>query len=169
VLQTSTSFEQHHSLLGASLRRTAGAPGANPRFVQDFIRPRGLRTPATLVFCDAVDDLAKLPAPPPECIPPHLLLLRWAVYPVFRVLQRIYGTELFRDDWRRTDPEHQRALQLREEARTARHKAAQETKRERERRRAAKTAARAEALSKKASGRKERGQARREGRESTTA
>jgi hypothetical protein len=165
VLQTSTSFEQHHALLGASLRRPAAAPGANPRFVQDFIRPRGVRTPATLVFCDAVDELAKLPAPPPERIPPHLLLLRWAVYPVFRMLQRIYGTELFRDDWKRTDPEHQRMLQQREQAREARHRAAEETKRERERRRAAKTAARAEALQRKASGRQER----REGREKTPA
>jgi hypothetical protein len=169
VLQTSTSFEQHHSLLGASLRRTAGAPGANPRFVQDFIRPRGLRTPATLVFCDAVDQLATLPAPPPEHIPPHLLLLRWAVYPVFRILQRIYGTELFRDDWRRTDPEHQRVLQLREQARAARHSAAEETRRERERRRAAKSAARAEALRQKASRRQQRDRERRPGRESTPA
>ena len=169
VLQTSTTFEQHHSQLGASLRRPAAAPGANPRFVEDFIRPRGLRTPATLVFCDAVDDLAKLPAPPPEHTLPHLLLLRWAVYPVFRILQRIYGTELFRDDWRRTDPEHQRVLQLREEARAARHRAAEETKRERERRRAAKTAARAEALRKKAGDRQQRGHERREGREKTPA
>jgi hypothetical protein len=169
VLQTSTSFEQHHSLLGASLRRPAAAPGANPRFVQDFIRPRGLRAPATLVFCDAVDELAALPAPPPEHTPFHLLLLRWAVYPVFRVLQRVFGTELFRDDFRRTDPEHQRALQLREQAREARHKAAEETRRERERRREAKSAARAEALRQKASRRREQGRERGAGRESRPA
>ena len=151
VLQTSTTFQEHHAKLGLSLRRSSTAPGTNPRFVQEFIRPRGLRTPATLVFCDAVDGLLELPVPPPERTPLRLLLLRWAAYPVFLMLQRAYGTDLFRDDWRRTDPEHQRVLQQREQARQARHKAADETKRERERRRAAKTAARAEALRKKAS------------------
>ena len=80
----------------------------------------------------------------------HLLLLRWAAYPAFLVLRRVYGTEVFRDDWSRTDPEHQRVLQEREKAREARHKAAEETKRERERRRAAKTAAREAALRAKA-------------------
>ena len=156
VLQTSTTFAEHHAKLGGSLRRSPTAPGTNPRFVQDFIRPRGLRTPATLVFCDAVDELSALPRPRPERTPPHLLLLRWVVYPVFRILQRVYGTDLFRDDWRRTDPEHQRLLQQREKARQLRHQAAAETKRERERRRAAKTAARADALRKKASRRSER-------------
>ncbi len=165
VLQTSTSFQEHHAKLAASLRRSPTAPGTNPRFVQEFIRPRGLRTPATLVFCDAVDELSTLPIPRPERTPPRLLLLRWAVYPVFRVLQRAYGTDLFRDDWRRTDPEHQRLLQEREKARQARHKAAEETRRERERRRAAKTAARAEALRRKASRKASRGS----GRERTPA
>ena len=80
---------------------------------------------------------------------------------VFLMLRRAYRTDLFRDDWRRTDPEHQRVLQERERARQARHQAADETKRERERRRAAKTAARGEALRKKAS--------RRSGREHTPA
>ena len=164
VLQTSPTLEEHHRQLGASLRRPSSSPGANPRFVQEFIRPLGLRTPATLVFCDAVDELAHLPAPPAERTPPHLFLLRWTIYPVFRTLQRIYGTELFRDDWRRTDPEHQRVLQLREQARHARHKAAEETRRERDRRREAKSAARAEALRRKASRRQQQGQERRQER-----
>ena len=151
VLQTSTSFEEHHTKLAASLRRSPTTTGTNPRFVQEFIRPRGLRTPATLVFCDAVEELSTLPIPQPERTPLQLLLLRWAVYPVFRMLQRAYGTDLFRDDWRRTDPEHQRLLQEREKARQARHHAAEETRRERERRRMAKGAARAEALQRKAS------------------
>jgi hypothetical protein len=150
VLQNSTTFQEHHEKLGASLRRSSAVAGANPRFVEEFIRPRGLRTPATLVFCDAVEELSTLPVPRPERTPLRLLLLRWAVYPVFRMLQRAYGTDLFRDDWRRTDPEHQRLLQEREKVRQARHEAAEETRRERERRRAAKTTARAEALRRKA-------------------
>jgi hypothetical protein len=85
-----------------------------------------------------------------ERTPIHLLLVRWAVYPIFLILRRLYGTELFRDDWRRTDPEHQKVLQAREQERQARHKAAEETKRARERRRAEKTAAREAALKKKA-------------------
>ena len=156
VLHTSTTFEEHHAMLGTSLRRSSTTPGSNPRFVQDFIRPRGLRTPATLVFCDAVDDLLKLPAPPPGPTPFRLLLVRWAAYPAFLILRRVYGTDLFRDDWRRTDPEHQRVLQERDKAREARHKAAEETKRERERRRAAKTAAREAALRAKAGRRTKR-------------
>ena len=89
VLHTSTTFEEHHAELGASLRRSPTTPGSNPRFVQDFIRPRGLRTPATLVFCDAVDDLLKLPVPRPERTPLHLLLVRWAAYPVFLILRAL--------------------------------------------------------------------------------
>ena len=156
ILHTSTTFEEHHAQLGRSLRRSSTTPGSNPRFVQDFIRPRGLRTPATLVFCDAVDDLLKLPVPRPERTPLHLLLVRWAAYPVFLILRRVYGTDVFRDDWRRTDPEHQRVLQEREKAREARHKAAEDTKRERERRRAAKTSAREAALRAKADRRAKR-------------
>ena len=90
--------------------------------------------------------LSRIPAPVAERTPSHLLLLRWVAYPVFLALQRMYGTELFRDDWRRTDREHQRRLELREQERQARHLAAEETKRERERRRAAKTAAREAAV-----------------------
>jgi len=146
VLQTSTTFEEHHAQLSASLRRSPTGPGTNPRFVLEFIRPHGIDTPATPVFCDAVDALLKIPAPPPERTPVHLLLLRWVAYPVFLALQRIYGAELFRDDWRRTDREHQRRLELREQERQARHQAAEDTKRERERRRAAKTAAREAAV-----------------------
>jgi hypothetical protein len=156
VLQASRTVEEHHAKLGASLRGESTTPGANSRFVSDFIRPHGLRKPATLIFCDAIENLAKLPVPKPERTPMHLLPVRWAAYPIFLILRRLYGTELFRDDWRRTDPEHQRVLQAREQQRQARHKAAEETKRERERRRAVKTAAREAALREKASRRSER-------------
>jgi len=139
VLHTSTTFDEHHAQLTASLRRPPNGPGTNPRFVREFIRPRGLDTPATPIFCDAVDDLLKIPAPSPQRTPAHLLLLRWVAYPIFLALLRIYGVEVFRDDWRRTDREHQRRLELREQERQARHRAAEETRRERERRRAAKT------------------------------
>jgi hypothetical protein len=141
LLQTSTSFEEHHAKLGTSLRRSDAAPGANPRFVEEFIRPRGLGTPATQVFCDAMDDLLKLPPPAPQRTPVHLLSVRYAAYPLFLILRRVYGTDVVRDDWRRTDAEHQRRLQEREREREARQRAAQETKRERERRRAAKSTA----------------------------
>ena len=141
VLRTSTTFEEHHAQLAASLQRSPAESGTNLRFVREFIRPHGIDTPATPVFCDAVDELLKIPAPRPERTPVHLLLVRWVAYLVFLVLQRMYGTELFRDDWRRTDREHQRRLELREQERQARHRAAEEIKRERERRRVAKTTA----------------------------
>jgi hypothetical protein len=146
VLQTSTTFDEHHAHLGASLRRPADAPGSNRRFVREFIRPHGLDTPATPVFCDAVDAVRREAAPAPVRTPLHLLPVRWAVYAVFRGLQALYGDQIVRDDRR----EQQRRVEQREQERRARHQAAEETRRERERRRAAKTAAREAALRAKA-------------------
>jgi len=115
--------------------------------VREFIRPHGLERPATPVLCDALEAIPALPKPSPERTPWHLLLVRWATYPVFLVLWRLCGAKLFRDDWRRTDREHQQRLEAYEQERQARERAAQDTKRDRERRRAAKVAARESAVS----------------------
>jgi hypothetical protein len=71
-------------------------------------------------------------------------------YPAFLLLRQIYGTELFRDDWRRLDVEHQRRLEARDRERQARHAVIEDAKRQREQRRQAKTAARAAAVQRKA-------------------
>jgi hypothetical protein len=97
-------------------------------------------------LCDAIEEIPTVPAPAPARTPWYLLLLRWVSYPVFLVLWRVYGKELFRDDWRRTDREHQQRLEAYEQERQARERAVADTKRDRERRRAAKASARDEAL-----------------------
>ncbi len=98
------------------------------------------------MLCDALEGIPSLPAPAPEQTPWYLLIVRWASYPVFLVLWRMYGAELFRDDWHRTDREHQQRLEAHEQARQARARAAEDTKQDRERRRAAKVAARESAV-----------------------
>ena len=146
LLRTSTSFEEHHAQLVESLDPSRAASGTNRRFVREFIRPHGLEKPATPVLCDALEGIPSLPAPAPEQTPWYLLIVRWASYPVFLVLWRVYGAELFRDDWHRTDREHQQRLEAHEQARQARARAAEDTKQDRERRRAAKVAARESAV-----------------------
>jgi hypothetical protein len=146
MLRTSTNFEEHHVQLAGSLTASEGTLGTNRQFVREFIRPHGLDTAATPVLCDALDGIAALPPPLPERTPWRLLLLRWATYPVFLVLWRVYGAELFRDDWRRTDREHQQRIEAHERERQSRERAAEDTKLDRERRRAAKAAAREAAV-----------------------
>jgi len=141
VLQTSRSFDEHHQQLVASLRNPAARAGINRQFVREFIRPQGEDVPATAVFCDALEQVLTLRAQAPERTPAALVLLRWLAYPMFLVLRRLYGTDLFRDDWRRTDREHQARLDMREREREARRRAAEDARRQRERRRAEKTAA----------------------------
>jgi hypothetical protein len=146
MLRTSTHFEEHHQQLTESLRASQGASGTNRQFVREFIRPHGLDTPATPLLCDALERIPALAKPVPERPAWHSLLLRWTCYPVFLVLWRVYGAELFRDDWRRTDKEHQARLEALERERLARELAAEDTKRAREQRRAAKAAAREAAV-----------------------
>jgi hypothetical protein len=150
VLEVSRSFDEHHDQLAESLRNPGRRAAVTRQFVREFIRPRGLSAPATQVLCDAVDDVARLPQPAPERTPAHLVALRWMSYPAFLLLRQIYGTELFRDDWRRLDVEHQRRLEARERERQARHAVIEDAKRQREQRRQAKTAARAAAVQRKA-------------------
>jgi hypothetical protein len=136
ALKPARSFEDHHSQLIASLRRPADQPGTNRDFVREFIRPRGLDTPATAVFCDAVEELRAIPAPAAERTPLRFVLLRWAMYPPLRLLQKLYGAELFRDERSRREEEHHRRVEARQQARRQRLREAQEEHRDRERRRA---------------------------------
>ena len=150
VLQAGRSFEEHHAQLAESLTHPEKRAHVTEQFVREFIRPHGLSSPATQVLCDAVDDLARRPEPAPERIPAYLVALRWVSYPVFLFLRQMYGTELFRDDWRRLDVDHQRRLAARERERQARRAVLEEAKRQREQRRETKTVARAAAVQRKA-------------------
>ena len=136
VLQRGRSFDEHHAQLATSLKLPAAQPDADSQFVRDFIRPHGLETPATPVFCDVVDDMLRTPAPAPEVTPFRFTLLRWLMYPTFRVLRWIYGSDICRDDWSCKEREHQQRRDARDRQRQARAQAARAARVEKDRRRA---------------------------------
>jgi hypothetical protein len=140
VLRDARSFDEHHAQLAASLEDPSS--GAADAFVREFIRPRGIDVAATPVFCDAVDELARLPAPIAERTPASARLLRWSSYPALRLLHRIYGAELFRDDWSRRERAAQERRAAKERKRQARAQQAGAALREKEKRRRKKLAAR---------------------------
>jgi hypothetical protein len=142
VLRAGRTFDEHHTQLAESLRRPASEPGPSAPFVREFIRPHGLERPATPAFCDAIEDLLRMPAPAPERTPWALLLLRWVMSPAFRGLRVIYGSDVFRDDWSRKEQAQQMRRKARAQARLERKRAAQAEKQERDRRRVEKLAAR---------------------------
>lgn len=147
VLRAGRSFEEHHAQLVASLR--SFEPGTNAGFVREFIRPHGLDRAATPLFCDAVEALLRMPAPAPERTPVRFLLLRSVMFPVFHALRRIYGSEIFRDDWSRKERAHQARREARVEARAERQRATEARRRGRDERRVETLAAR-EAMAREA-------------------
>ena len=126
LLQAGRSFDEHYRLLAASLRRPADAPFKHERFVTAFIRPHGIATPATSVFCDAVDELLAAPAPAPRPTPWRYGLLRVVMYSVWQGLRRVYGTDVFPDN-SKEEKKHvrQRRRAAKERARQARTAATQ--------------------------------------------
>ena len=94
LLQAGLSFTEHHRLLAAALRRPADAPSEHERFVTAFIRPHGIATLATPVFCDALDELLAAPAPSPQPTPWRYRLLRVMMWPVWQGVKYVYGTEI---------------------------------------------------------------------------
>ena len=134
VLQGGRTFSEHHARLSASLRLPAGRPLALSQFVHDFVRPHGLDTSATPVFCDVVDDMLREPAPASESTPIRFTILRWGLYPTFRVLRWIYGSDICRDDWSRKERALQQRREARERQRRARQQAANRARMEKDRR-----------------------------------
>ncbi len=141
VLRAARSLADHQTQLAGSLRERPAAPGA--QFVREFIRPAGLGVAATPVFCDAVDAMLRLPAPAPERAGWRVVPLRWAMFAVFQALRRIYGSEVFRDDWSRKEREQQQRRDARMRQREERRRAAELAARERARERAETAAAKA--------------------------
>jgi hypothetical protein len=128
MLRIGRTFEEHHAQLAESLRAAESGDG-NRRFVEAFVRPRGLGVAATPVLCDTIEAFASTPAPAPERIPARLVLLRWLMAPIFAVLQRVYGTELFRDlEGPRKLAEHRREREVEAERRRAARQAGREEK-----------------------------------------
>jgi hypothetical protein len=97
VLHAARTLTEHHAHLADSLQRPAAARDATLPFVREFVRPQGLDRLATPILCDALEDLARTPAPAPAAIPLPLVLLRSAVYPFVLLVQRLYGDDVLRD------------------------------------------------------------------------
>ena len=156
VLQAGRSFEEHHARLAASLR-APGESGTNARFVREFIRPHGLDRPATPVFCDAVEEQLRMPAPVPERTPWRFRLLRAVMFPTFHVLRLVYGADMARDDWRRKARAQRVRAEARAQVRRERQRVAGARWHERDRRRVETLAAR-EAMAREAETARVRGE-----------
>ena len=92
-LTCARSMEEHAGQLGEALQR--GGEPRNRAFVERFIRPHGLATPATMRFADAVEQLAQTPPPKAAPAPRWVPLLRPVVYALviaarLPLLQRLY-------------------------------------------------------------------------------
>jgi hypothetical protein len=61
LLRVSRDLARHVEQLGTALRRPASAGHPHREFLESFVRPGGLDTPATPAFVAAVQDLARVP------------------------------------------------------------------------------------------------------------
>ena len=146
VLRVANTFDEHRALLQASLRDPQRAD-LNADFVTAFIRPHGLRTPATPLFSQAVADLLRSPLPRPAPTSFWAVPVRWFAWPTFQLLLQISRAGVFRGDWnqkerqrehrreehRRVRQERLRVAEAKEQERTAREAAALAKKAERQR------------------------------------
>jgi hypothetical protein len=69
LLHSTRSFEDHTRDLAATLDGHNPDPERSARFVRAFVRPRGLETPATMVFVEELEALAARPTPTPLPVP----------------------------------------------------------------------------------------------------
>ena len=145
VLRVARDFDEHRTQLVTSLREPARAD-LNAEFVEAFIRPHGLRTPATPLFGEAVAELLRSPVPAPSQTSFWVFPLRWVVWPTFQVLLRISRAEVFRGDWNRRERQLERRREERLRVQQERRRVTDAKKLERERvlakRRARETVAR---------------------------
>jgi hypothetical protein len=73
-LHVASSLEEHAEQLVRVLSEDAAGEERRRRFVQSFVRPHGLQRPATPIFADAVEELARVPVE--TRMRPGALLLR---------------------------------------------------------------------------------------------
>ena len=120
VLHAARTVEEHHAQLAAALQEPTGSRGTDRQFVHEFVRPHGLHRPATPIFCDALEEVGRMPAPAPVTVSPRLVLLRFAMYPVVLLVQRLWGEDLLRDVERvQLQRDHERRRELDEARRKA--------------------------------------------------
>jgi hypothetical protein len=147
LLQTAVDLESHLAQLGEAVGGSRERDARNRRFVTAFVRPRGLETPATPVFADAVEHLAAEGRRVPDAVlsaqtTAHALVaslagasrrgvLRWLLMDTFDVAESAFE--------RGRDAEKQRVLEARadhreqeRQARDERVKAKEQARREKE-------------------------------------
>jgi hypothetical protein len=149
VLRVADTFDEHRALLQASLREPRRAD-LNADFVTAFIRPHGLRTPATPLFSQAVAELLQSPLPRPAPTPFWAVPVRWFAWPAFQLLLRISRAEVFRGDWNGKERRREHRREKHRRVRQERLRVAEAKERERARVRSERTAREADALAKKA-------------------
>ena len=93
LLRVARTLDEHVRLLAASLAPEGGGDAKAERFVEGFIRPFGLKEPATPRFADAIENLAA--AAPPRRSGEDLAdrVLRLAMYPAVATLQLLLMTQ----------------------------------------------------------------------------
>jgi hypothetical protein len=118
VLQAGRSFAEHHAALRRSLAPDAAADVQRRRFVEAFIRPRGLGVRATDVFVEEVERLAHIREPAPLSERARDVVVRVvALAPALRLARLALGSSVMRTDWsdraRALQDKHERAMQER--------------------------------------------------------
>jgi hypothetical protein len=116
VLQAARSHDEHHAQLAASL--TAPYQQVGTGFVEAFVRPYGLATPATDVFVQAVEELARHPGPAPVPTSVAVPLFRELfLRPLLWFVHTVFGPLLMRVDWTERARKRERVLKEKQEAR----------------------------------------------------
>jgi hypothetical protein len=99
------TLDDHVRDLAKAIDRTEEDDRQLRRFVEGFVRPAGLDTPATPRLADAIEELARMPRPEPVRAGLGLLLVRLLLYPIGIVLKIVrYVTRLTRKRERQLRP-----------------------------------------------------------------
>jgi len=75
-LRIARDFEQHEAQLAATIGASEAEDPRCRRFVEAFVRPHGIDTPATPKLVEALEGLVRQPVPPPERAPLWAPLVR---------------------------------------------------------------------------------------------
>ena len=87
LVEVARSFEQHAEQLSRALANRAETEHEVKDFIASFVRPRGIETPATGAFVEAVETACEL-TPEPWPIPPYAPLVLAAIWPGAILIRR---------------------------------------------------------------------------------
>jgi hypothetical protein len=82
LVQQAANMAEHLTHLARALEQRPEDADRIRRFVQGFVRPRGLDQPATPQIVDGIEALGALPRPAPERLPIWLYPIRLLLYPL---------------------------------------------------------------------------------------